>query len=203
MNKVKQELDKISIPKELKYKRDLGIHRAKSEMPRKIRSFKLIYAVAITAFLATLSLLYFNNDNPPENPNVQTIESNYVININDPEEVVEFADNVFVGKVEKVDETIITNYPETRFLIKVLENIKGKLTETALINQIGGYEGNDLFLMEEDELLKEGNTYLFATINSNENDTKTIIPVGGSIEIGGEAEQAQLIEKYNKIYQSK
>ncbi len=200
---MKQELDKISIPKELKYKRDLGIHCAKSEMPRKIRSFKLIYAVAITAFLATLSLLYFNNDNPPENPNVQTIESNYVININDPEEVVEFADNVFVGKVEKVDETIITNYPETRFLIKVLENIKGKLTETALINQIGGYEGNDLFLMEEDELLKEGNTYLFATINSNENDTKTIIPVGGSIEIGGEAEQAQLIEKYNKIYQSK
>ncbi|WP_047982125.1 hypothetical protein [Ornithinibacillus contaminans] len=203
MNKVKQELDKITIPEDIKRKREIGINLAKSEMPRKKRNIYPVFAIAIPVFLIFLSMLYFNNDNPPSNPNLRTIESDYVIDINDPKAVVEFADNVFIGTVKRTAETIKNNYPETKYEINEIVNIKGNLSESEVINQIGGYEGNDLFLMEGDELLKENSTYLFATINGEDNNTKTIIPVGGSIVINGEKEREEIKEKYLNIYEAK
>lgn len=199
MNKIKQELDKITIPEDLKRKRDLGINLAKSEIPRKKRNINPVIAIVIPVFIVFLSLMYFNNDNPPDNPNLRTIDSNYVIDINDPKAVVDFADNVFIGTVENQIETTKKNYPETTFEVNVSENIKGNLSESEVINQIGGYEGNNLFLMEGDKLLKKNSTYLFATINSEEGDTKTIIPIGGSIKIDNKSKKTEIIKKYKNL----
>lgn len=199
MNRVKEEMDKITIPDDLHRKRDIGIYRAKSEMTRKERRLLLKIATASVPLLVlVISILYFNNNRPPQN---QIIETDYIIDILNAEAVVDFADNVFVGKVKEQLDTIKNHYPETKFKIKVLENIKGELNETELINQIGGYDGKVLVLMENDELIKEDYTYLFATISDEENDTKTIIPIGGSIMIENDKEMKEIIKKYKDLYE--
>lgn len=200
MDRIKEEMDKITIPDNIKRKRDLGVFKAKSEMPRNKRKWYPVIGVAIPLLILFVSFMYFNKNNPSENPTIRTIEIDYVIDIHNPKAVVNFADNIFVGKVVKQLNTTMNNYPETQFEISVLESIKGNLNEVEFINQIGGYEGKDLVLLENDELLKENNIYLFATINSEENDTKTIIPVGGSIIVENDAEKAEIVKEYKALY---
>ncbi|WP_404459030.1 hypothetical protein [Oceanobacillus kapialis] len=201
MNKIKQEINKIEIPNNLKSKRDLGIQLAKSEMPGKKKKLYPLVAILTPVFLLFLGLIYFINDAPPpKNPTIKTIEMDYIIDILNPEAVVDFADNVFIGTVEVQVDTIQNDYPETQFEVKVLENIKGNLDESEVINQLGGYEGNDLLLIEGDELLETNKTYLFATIDSEENNKRTIIPIGGSISVENEKHMSEIKEKYTKLY---
>ncbi len=89
-------------------------------------------------------------------------------------------------------------YPETTYQVEVLETIKGEQSSSTTVTQYGGFEGNVLVLLEEDELLIEGNTYLLATINQEER-THFIIPVGGSIEMNGLEEQTDYLEAYRQI----
>ncbi|MRG85993.1 hypothetical protein [Salinibacillus xinjiangensis] len=201
-NKIKQEMSNIKIPKELSERSKMGISKAKLEMGKSKRKWSYIVGPVIAAALA-LGIFgpnYFT-DNPPENPTIQTMETNTVIDISNPREVVGFSDNVFVGKVIKqVGTKSLNSYPETQFEVEVLDNIKGELEGTITVNQQGGYEGDHLFLMEDDKLLVEGETYLFATRYLKEENWHTVIPVGGDIQINNEDESKELIDKYTNAY---
>lgn len=201
-NKIKQEMNRIEIPKELRERSKMGVSKAKSEMGKSRRKWSYIIGPVIATSLA-LGLVgpnYFSN-NTPENPIINTMEMNTVIDIYNPREVVGFADNVFLGKVLKqVDTKSLNSYPETQFEAEVLDNIKGELKGTVKVNQQGGYEGEYLFLMEDDKLLKVGQTYLFATRYLNEENWHTVIPVGGDIPFNTDEEKNTLIEKYKKAY---
>ena len=118
------------------------------------------------------------------------------------EQVVGFSDNVFLGKVIKqVGTKSLSVYPETQFEVEVMDNIKGELKGTVKVNQAGGFEGDELFLMEDDKQLIEGNTYLFATRYLKEENWYTVIPVGGDIPVNSDEEKKELIEKYKKAYE--
>ena len=200
MNEFKQALDKVPLPKELiKKKRDKGILQATMEKQNNKRNYKPFYAIAVTIiFLFSISLLFINRSAPPENTDIQLISSNYMIDILDSSQVVEFADYVFIAEVKSLGDTTINTYPETSYQVDIIENIKGDLTGTQTLTQYGGFEGNNLFLMEGDDLLQEGSTYLIAT-TINEENTKTVIPVGGSIKINDEKEQIEITEEYKKL----
>lgn len=202
-NKIRQEMNRIEIPKELSERSRMGVSKAKSEMEKSKRKWSYIIGPVIAASLALGIFVpnYFLN-NPPENPIIiTTMETNTVIDINNPREVVGFSDNVFLGKVIKqVGTKSLNAYPETQFDVEVLDNIKGELNGTIKVNQQGGYDGEYLFLMEDDKLLLEGQTYLFATRYLKEENWYTVIPVGGDIPFDSEEEKKELIEKYKKAY---
>ncbi|GHI00120.1 hypothetical protein [Neobacillus kokaensis] len=201
-NRIKQEMYRIEIPKELNERSKMGVSKAKYEMGKPKRRWSYIIGAVIAASL-TLSIFgpnYFSN-NPPENPIIRTMETNTVIDIDDPREVVGFSDNVFLGKViKKVGSKSLNDYPETQFNVEVLDSIKGELKGTIKVNQQGGYDGEYLFLMENDKLLVEGHTYLFATRYLKEENWHTVIPVGGDIPFNSDEEKKELIEKYKKAY---
>lgn len=98
-----------------------------------------------------------------------------------PNELVGFADNVFVGYVEKLEgteykfpvtietegETKEVSKPYTNYSVTVVDNIKGKLKKNNAIpmQKAGGIsEEEDLYLLFEDDFLpEEGKYYIFST----------------------------------------
>ena len=200
-DKITQEINKIEIPKEIRNRSKLGIEKAKLESTKPKQKKWL---VLVPAIVAMISLIYFVpnyvSNTPPENPIIKTINADYVIDVSDPRKVLGFSDNVFVGKVIKQVSTRNEYYPETQFEVEVLENIKGEVKGTIKVNQAGGFEGDELFLMEGDKQLIDGKTYLFATRYLPEEDWHTVVPVGGDIPYNNEEEKKELIAKYKKAF---
>lgn len=201
-NIVKHEMNKITIPKELKNRSKMGILQAKGEMKSKNR--RLYYFITpIAAAIIVFSL--FNSTNfhqiIPGEPSVISTSQSNAFDTSDPRKLVGFSDNVFIGKVMKQDgEKSLSGYPETQFNVEVIENIKGELTGTVKVNQQGGYSWNKLILFDNDPLLVEGKTYLFATKYLESENWYTVVPVHGDIPISNEKEQKELVEKYQKAY---
>jgi len=202
-DKIKHEMNKIALPKELSERSALGVSKAKLEMSNSKRKWPFIIVPAIVALITLLIFVpdFFTNT-PPENPVVRTIDTDSVIDTSDPRKVVGFSDNVFLGKVvKKISTKNLSHYPETQFEVQVLDNIKGEVKGAIKVNQAGGLEGDELFLMEGDKQLIEGNTYLFATRYLAVENWYTVIPVGGDIPFYNEEEKNKLIEKYKKAFE--
>jgi len=94
--------------------------------------------------------------------------------------------NVFVGKVlAQVGTNDFMGDPATQFSVQIIDNIKGELKDTVIINQSGGYKDGVLYVMDEGgALLQPGATYLLATrydtdahyytLNPHENASKLL-----------------------------
>ncbi|MDO8659306.1 MAG: hypothetical protein Q7K54_01770 [Candidatus Parcubacteria bacterium] len=90
------------------------------------------------------------------------------------------SNNVFVGKVIKqIGDKRFGKFPATQFAVEVIDNIKGNLQGTVVVDRLGGYKYGMRYVVHNDTvaiskntdlLLKIGTTYLFATrYNSEEN----------------------------------
>ncbi|MDQ8739459.1 hypothetical protein [Paenibacillus sp. LHD-38] len=206
-NKIKQEMNKIEIPKELSERSEIGVSKAKLEMGNSKRRWTFVIASVMAASLA-LAIFgpnYFTN-NPPENPGIRIIDLSKIstaFDVSDTRRLVGWADNVFIGKVIGQDGTkSIDGFPETQFKVEVSDNIKGEFNGTVIVNQQGGYKGNELILIENDQLLQEGQSYLFVTRHLKKENWNTLVPVYGDILITNEEAKKELIEKYTTAYKN-
>lgn len=113
--------------------------------------------------------------------NLKVYAKKYNINNMRNKTLVDFADNVFVGKViEKVGQEPDKNTPSTQFAVKVISNIKGDLAGEVVVDQLGGYQNGVISLVHHDAnldphtgeilakasslaLLIPQNTYLFTS----------------------------------------
>lgn len=203
-NKIHSEMNKIEIPKELSDRSKIGVTKAKAEIENKPKKKWFAFAgpglAAIIALgIASPGLL---SDQPPKNPVIQTLQASYAFDVTDPQRLVGWADHVFIGKVVEMSGTSDEyGMLETQFKVEVAENIKGELQGQVMVNQQGGYEGENLILVENDQLLKEGESYLFISKKNEEQDWHTIVSVYGDIPINSEAHKEELISKYKKAYQ--
>ena len=99
----------------------------------------------------------------------------YMVDVNNPAEVVGWGDYVFVARVESELRTEYTNLrqnedgtttgkPYTVYSITVLKNLKGNLRENEPIEffKHGGvnYDGRSISLLEGDQLLESGKCYI-------------------------------------------
>lgn len=203
-NKIKQEMKRIEIPKELSNRSKMGVSKAKLEMGNsKVRwSFIIGPAIAASLALGIFASNYFTN-NPPENPIIKTIENSSAFDLSDTPQLVGWADNVFIGKVLVQDGTkSLDGIPETQFKVEVTDNIKSELEGTVIINQQGGYKEHELILVENDQLLKEGQSYLFVTKYLEEENWHTLVPVYGDILINNVDVKENLIKKYKTAYEN-
>ncbi|MDQ0888785.1 hypothetical protein QFZ81_003873 [Paenibacillus sp. V4I9] len=165
-------------------------------------SFVLGSIIVASIALAIFVPNYFTN-NPPENPVIRTVASSNAFDVTDTRRLVGWADNVFVGKVIKQDGTkSLDSTPETQFKVEVSDNVKGKFNRTVIVNQQGGFKRNELILIENDQLLHEGQSYLFVTKHLKEENWNTLVPVYGDILIANEEAKIEIIEKYTTAYKN-
>jgi len=139
------------------------------------------------------------------------MESSFAIDHDNLQELVGYADNVFVGYVENLENTVYkfpvsietkngvreVTQPYTTFSVTVTENIKGSLLKTHPISlqKAGGIdeENNLLLLYEDDFLPEEGQYYLFSTFTQ---------PDGSLLISGPNTNRVLDIEEEDQIYGS-
>ena len=202
-DKLIKEINKIEIPRELSERSKLGVAKAKSEAPLSKNKWYILAAPVLAAAVAlSLAVPGLISNNTPENPVIKTVEYSNTFDVSDPNRLVGWADSVFIGKVVKQSGTkSLGGLPETQFKVEVMNTIKGEVKGTVIVNQQGGYEGNELILVENDQLLDIGKSYLFVTKYLKDENWHTLVPVYGDIAITSESQKQELIEKYQKAYQ--
>jgi hypothetical protein len=112
-------------------------------------------------------------------------------------------DNIFIGEViREVGDETHTGGPNTQFLIRITQNIKGALLGDIIINQEGGYfkEKGKLYLLsyEKTPLLKENQMYLFAVTNSKKGYFE-MLPKYGSKLLDNEEEKYKQIKAFKEV----
>lgn len=94
-------------------------------------------------------------------------------------QVVDFADNVFVGVVERYVRTNVGDYPETIYAVRVVENLKGELEKDSVVEvtKVGGLNRSNrrYVLFENDILPSVGSTYVFSSrVSIDKNDKQQL-----------------------------
>ena len=129
---------------------------------------------------------------------INPIEFISVADFSDDRRLAGFAQDVFIGRVagesRDVDKEPVL---ETHFSVDVLETIKGSAKGRVLVAQPGGYlpGGNELRLMEGDQLLVPGRTYLFAT-RSDAEGRRRLVPKFGDVLVQNSARRVELRRRF-------
>lgn len=112
-------------------------------------------------------------------------------------------DNIFIGEVvREVGNEKYTGSPNTQFLVRITQNIKGALLGDITVNQEGGYykEKGNLYLLsyEKTPLLKEKHMYLFA-VTPTKKGYFEIMPKYGSKLLDNEEEKYKQIKEFKDV----
>jgi hypothetical protein len=137
-------------------------------------------------------------------PETVIVHTTSAVNLSNKNQLVGWADNVFIGKVVKKKGTKkidINTLPETQFAVEVKKNIKGELSGSVTVNQQGGYDEEEkkLYLIEHDKLLEDGKKYLFVTKYNKEQNFHTLIPEYGNLLVESDDKQNKLIKEFTTV----
>ena len=143
-----------------------------------------LFLLCLIIFSSTFIILSIKNQK--NSPQIISPQYNHVINIENQAELSGFVDYIFVGEIEENLGTIskselkfetVTGYetikiPETKYSVRVLENIKGELRTDSEIEILknGGLTEDEkyLFLEDGDFILKTGDICIFfATVKED------------------------------------
>ena len=130
-----------------------------------------------------------------------TAQIDYAINVSDDRERVGSSSDVFIAKVIKQTGTSTEPYLQTHFIVEVIETIKGNATGNVIVKQFGGYEHvfiwRYLTLVDGDELLQPGETYLFVTKGDYESGY-IFAPTYGNLLIEDQEDYQQKLARFQK-----
>lgn len=129
----------------------------------------------------------------------------------DDTDLVGFADNVFVGRVEeRAGATVVKPdgpmdpgrpFGTTRFSVEVLENVKGKLGGAVTVAQEGAYdpERGCAMLADDDPLLDPEQEVMFFTRRDERRGWHQIVTPGyGNVRIEGEGQREELVRRFER-----
>ncbi|SDW33652.1 hypothetical protein SAMN05444487_102276 [Marininema mesophilum] len=139
-----------------------------------------------------------------DKPSTRTLHTSSAVDLSDPKKRVGWADNVFVGEVisKKGTKKFLRDTPETQFNVKVIENIKGELSGEVVVNQLGGYDGEERVLVAGDEMIKESETYMFVVKYEDEHSFYNIATQYGHTKIDNQGEKDKLIKEYKTAFKN-
>lgn len=105
-------------------------------------------------------------------PITRSMHSLYVADFSDDQELINWSDNIFVGKVLGRVGYKNDIIPTTQFTVEVIENIKGDIKGNVIISKSGGYKNGIYYVMDGDvvhqgveninNVFQQNSTYLFA-----------------------------------------
>ena len=144
------------------------------------KSLIIVLALALLLCIGTVFAIVSNGNQEESIEGLSEIHATYCIDVNNYDELVAFADYVFVGYVlssgdvnyrnETPSITSITNYespqrgmPYTELHVIVDENIKGTMNDLTLY-KLGGIGMNQktTYIYENDMMPQKGEKYIFA-----------------------------------------
>ena len=166
------------------------------------KSQKIFLLFALAGLIGAVFFIYQTNDHNTE-PEIVYGNAIYAYDVSNDKVLVGAATDVFIGKViEQVGTSPDPNL-RTHFSVEIIETIKGNATGKVIVNQMGGYETIDgkqcLLLMEGDELLQPGETYLFTTRGNNDRGY-TFTPGYGDIPIKNQTIYQREKSRFEKAY---
>ena len=151
------------------------------------------------------------------------ITADYAFDVSDDRSLVGFADNVFLGRVLKVEDIVSTSDasappdPRSTFAVEVSENVKGSLEGTVRVAQDGGCveyradgdypergirEGERvraLTLVNGDSLLERGEEYLLLTRYDKRHRWHRIATApSGDLRIENEKHREALVRRFER-----
>ncbi|KJD47631.1 hypothetical protein QD47_00105 [Paenibacillus terrae] len=165
-------------------------------------------AFMFLSIFTTVAILASGCSNPKIDKNITKsgeiptsyLQASFVIDINNPKEVVGYADYAFVGLVEEMTGTdykfpvtketedgpkVLTS-PYTNYSVKVLSNIKGNLKKDVSIpiQKFGGLndDKSTYFLFEDDSLPQKGKVYVF-TATAEQDGSLLVSGPNSNIEV--------------------
>ena len=120
----------------------------------------------------------------------------------DKQKLVKAVDNIFIGEViREIGNEEYTGKPNTQFLVRITQNIKGSLLGDITINQEGGYykKNGNLYLLtyEKSPLLKKNQMYLFA-VTATKKGYFEMMPKYGGVLLDNEDAKYEQIEEIRK-----
>jgi hypothetical protein len=162
---------------------------------------KKVTIIAFTLIVLIGLFIALNNIAQKSSSKTVVLHPSYVSDFSDDSALVGFAQNVFIGEIvsEKGNKKL-SEYPETQFNVKVIENIKGNLSGTVIVNQEGGYLDKTLYVVENDTMLKQGKKYLFATRYNKAENFHTVIPVNGKVNIDSNEKIKDFSDRFKNAY---
>lgn len=144
------------------------------------KSVLIALIVALVLCIGTVAAIVLNQNQKEDIDELSEIHPTYCIDVNNYDELVAYADYVFVGYVlsggdvnyrnETPSITSITNYespqrgmPYTELCVHVDENIKGKLGSDLILYKLGGIGVNQktTYIYENDMMPQKGEKYIF------------------------------------------
>jgi hypothetical protein len=150
---------------------------------KKIKNLAILIPILLVGIVALVAIL--THSEISSKVTIVLAHATYPADFSDDRVLVGAAHNVFVGKVaEQIGTKERGIGPETQFEVEIIENIKGELERTVIVNQQGGYKDGKLYLMEgdtltfgndEESLLQIGSTYLFSTRYNENKDWYTLM----------------------------
>lgn len=123
------------------------------------------------------------------------------------QKLVQAVDHIFIGEViREVGDDEYTGKPNTQFLVRITQNIKGALLGDITVNQEGGYykEKGKLYLLtyEKFPLLKKDQMYLFFLTRTDKGYFE-MMPKYGNILLDNEDEKLTQIDAIRKLLPEK
>lgn len=124
-------------------------------------------------------------------------------NYQDKRRLTNAVDNIFIGEViREVGNEEYTGIPNTQFLVRITQNIKGALLGDITVNQEGGYykENGNLYLLsyERSPLLKKNQMYLFFLTRTKKGYFE-MMPKYGNILLDNEEDKLKQINALRKL----
>ncbi|MEH7504201.1 hypothetical protein V7152_19675 [Neobacillus drentensis] len=121
----------------------------------------------------------------------------------DKRKLTDAVDNIFIGEViREVGNEEYTGNPNTQFLVRITQNIKGALLGDITVNQEGGYykEKGKLYLLsyEKSPMLKKDQMYLFF-LTATKKGYFEMMPKYGSILLDNENEKLKEIDEVRRV----
>ena len=113
-----------------------------------------------------------------------------------------------MGKVVKKNgkKTNVKEIEKTQYEVQVIENIKGELGKTAVVSQYAGHRiiwlEKFLVIQEGDELLEDGQTYLFAGRFEEENKWIDLVGIAGNQKLETKEKKQEMIALMKDAYEN-
>jgi len=128
----------------------------------------------------------------------------FKFDLNNPEELAKFSDEIFTGtvvrkvKTEYLDEDGLD--PLTVYEVQVDDNLDGTTPRTTMVGFGGGVtqNGKELLLPEGDDLLKPNRQYLFAGKRMSDG-ALDLVPIVGTDELDTATEEKVAERKYRAV----